>query len=171
MMKDLITTRDIVSQIYFIRGINVMLDFHLAALYHVETRVLKQQVKRNLSRFPDDFMFQLTESEWKELITICDNLGSHKFSPASPFAFTEQGVAMLSGILRSQQAIQVNISIMRAFVKMRDIIDGNKELKQRLDTLEKKFDQQFKVVFDAIRLLVEKKEQAREPVGYKINKK
>ncbi len=92
-----------------------MLDFHLAMLYNVETRVLKQQVKRNIERFPDDFMFQLTVIEWKELITNCDNLGAMKFSPSFPYAFTEQGIAMLSGILRSSKAIKINISIMRAF--------------------------------------------------------
>jgi hypothetical protein len=96
-MSDLIRSENIISQIYYIRGVKVMLDFHLASLYEVETRVLKQQVKRNIDRFPEDFMFQLSETEWKELITNCDNLGSVKFSPATPFAFAEQGVAMLSG--------------------------------------------------------------------------
>jgi hypothetical protein len=105
-MHELINTKDIISQIYYIRGVKVMLDFHLAVLYEVETRVLKQQVKRNINRFPEDFMFQLTEIEWKELVTNCDNLGSIKFSPATPFAFSEQGVAMLSGILRSKKQSQ-----------------------------------------------------------------
>src|SRR5437867_12726394 len=144
-MKDLIPSNEIISQIFFIRSKKIMLDFHLALLYDVETRALKQQVKRNVERFPEDFMFQLTASEWKELITNCDNLGSMKFSPATPYAFTEQGVAMLSVILRSRRATQVNISIMRAFVKMRELIDENKELKKKLDELESKYDKQFKI--------------------------
>jgi len=148
-----------------------MLDFHLAALYEVETRVLKQQVKRNINRFPEDFMFQLSETEWKELITICDKLGSVKFSPTTPFAFTEQGVAMLSGILRSEKAVKVNITIMRAFVRMRKLIDENKELKKKLDEIESKYDRQFQVVFEAIRQLIEKKKEPRNPIGFKTGKK
>ena len=170
-MSDLIITKNILSQIFYIRGVKVMLDFHLAGLYKVETRVLKQQVKRNIDRFPEDFMFQLYETEWKELITNCDNLGSVKFSPATPFAFTEQGVAMLSGVLRSEKAIKVNIAIMRAFVRMRELIGQNKELKKKLDKMESKYDQQFRVVFDAIRQLIEKKNEPRNPVGFKTSKK
>jgi hypothetical protein len=98
-MRELMNAKDIISQIYFIRGMKVMLDFHLAMLYEVETRALKQQVKRNINRFPEDFMFQLNETEWKELITNCDNPGAIRFSPTAPYAFTEQGVAMLSGVL------------------------------------------------------------------------
>ncbi|MCD4790993.1 MAG: ORF6N domain-containing protein [Bacteroidales bacterium] len=165
------STKEIISQIYYIRGVKVMLDFQLAALYDVETRVLKQQVKRNINRFPEDFMFQLSETEWKELITNCDNLGSVKFSPTTPFAFTEQGVAMLSGVLRSEKAINVNISIMRAFVQMRVLIDENKDLKKKLDEMESKYDQQFRVVFEAIRQLIEKKNEPRNPVGFKTSKK
>jgi len=169
-MNELVTNKEIISQIYYIRGVNVMLDFHLAAMYEVETRVLKQQVKRNISRFPEDFMFQLSETEWKELITICDNLGSIKFSPATPFAFTEEGVAMLSGILRSEKAVQVNIAIMRAFVKMRALIDNNKELKKRLDKMESNYDQQFKIVFEALRQLIEQKNAPRKSIGFKVTK-
>ena len=170
-MSDLIRSKNILSQIFYIRGVKVMLDFHLADLYEVETRVLKQQVKRNIDRFPGDFMFQLSETEWKELITNCDNLGSVKFSPATPFAFTEQGVAMLSGVLRSEKAIKVNIAIMRAFVRMRELIGQNKELKKKLDKMESKYDQQFRVVFDAIRQLIDKKNEPRNPVGFKTSKK
>ena len=150
---------------------NLSSVIHLSILYEVETRVLKQQVKRNLNRFPGDFMFQLSEKEWKELITICENLRSFKFSPASPFAFTEQGVAMLSGILRSKKVIAVNIAIMRAFVRMRELINENKELKRKLDEMESKYDQQFQVVFDAIRQLIGKKDEPRNPIGYKAGRK
>jgi len=170
-MNELVNPKEIISQIYIIRGMKVMLDFHLAGMYEVETRVLKQQVKRNTSRFPEDFMFQLSESEWKELITICDKLGNMKFSPTTPLAFAEQGVAMLSGILRSEKAVNVNIAIMRAFVKMRELIDDNKGLKKKLDEMESKYDQQFQVVFEAIRQLIEKKNEPRAPIGYKLIKK
>ena len=130
-MNEIMTYHEIVSNVFYIRNKKVMLDFHLAVMYDVETRILKQQIKRNRERFPEDFMFQLTESEWRELITNCDKLGAYKYSPTIPLAFTEQGVAMLSGILRSQLAIKVNIAIMRAFVKMREFLDDNKELKEK----------------------------------------
>lgn len=116
-------------------------------------------------------MFQLSKKEWKELITNCDMLGGNKFSPVSPFAFTEQGVAMLSGIIHSERAINVNITIMRAFVKMREYLDENKDLKKKLETLELKYDQQFKIVFDSLRQLLEQKSKPRNRVGYKISKK
>ncbi|HNW91097.1 MAG TPA: ORF6N domain-containing protein [Bacteroidales bacterium] len=170
-MNDLILTKEIITQIFYIRGRKVMLDFHLAGMYEVETRALKQQVNRNIERFPEDFMFRLTEKEWKELITICDNLGAFKFSPIAPYAFTEQGVAMLSGILRSKKAIAVNIAIMRAFVKMRELIDENKDLKKKLDLLEAKYDKQFHIVFEAMKQLIQKENEPREPVGFKIKKK
>ena len=170
-MNKLINTKDILSQIFIIRGVKVMLDFHLASLYSVETRSLKQQVKRNINRFPDDFMFQLSKTEWNDLITNSDNIGSVKYSPTTPLAFSEQGVAMLSGLLRSERAVNINIAIMRAFVHMRALIEENKELKNKLDEMESKYDKQFQVVFDAIRQLVEKKDEPRTPVGFKINKK
>jgi len=144
-----------------------MLDFHLATLYEVETRVLKQQIRRNKERLPDDFMFQLSPIEWKELITNCDNLGAIKYSPATPYAFTEEGVAMLSGLLRSKKAISVNIAIMRAFVQMRELIDENKDLKRKLDVLELKYDKQFTIVFDALRKLIHQEARPRKPIGYK----
>ena len=137
-MSDLIKSENIISQIYYIRGVKVMLDFHLAALYDVETRVLKQQVKRNIDRFPEDFMFELTESEIENLVSQNVIPSKSKFGGAKPFAFTEQGVAMLSGVLRSEKAIKMNIAIMRAFVRMRELIGQNKELKKKLDKMENK---------------------------------
>ncbi len=162
---------EIISQIFYVRGYKVMLDFHLSTLYGVETRVLKQQVKRNLNRFPDDFMFILNEGEWNELITNCDMLGSLKFSPTRPFEFTEQGVAMLSGILRSERAVAVNIAIMRAFVQMREMLSENKILKQKIEEMEQKFDKNFQIVFEAIKQLIEYPTKASQPIGYKIGKK
>src|SRR6185312_17318349 len=117
------------NKIYDIRRHKVMLDFDLAELYEVENRALKQAVKRNIQRFPGDFFFQLTKAEWKEVITNCDNLPKNlQYSPATPFAFTEQGVAMLSGVLKSKKAIQVNIAIMRAFVFIRNYALSHKDL-------------------------------------------
>ena len=169
-MNDLIRPENIISQIYYIRGVKVMLDFHLAALYDVETRVLNQAVQRNIERFPEDFMFQLSDNEIKNLTSqiVTSSWGGRR---RAPYAFTEQGVAMLSGVLRSVKAINVNIAIMRAFVHMRKLINENKELKKKLDKMESKYDQQFRVVFEAIRQLIEKKNEPRNPVGFKTGKK
>ena len=121
------------NKIYEIRAQKVMLDFDLALLYKVENRALKQAIKRNRSRFPSDFMFMLTQNEWQELITNCDNLNpNYKFSPALPFAFTEQGVALFSGVLKSEKAIAVNIAIMRAFVFVRQYALSHKDLTEKL---------------------------------------
>jgi hypothetical protein len=130
MPKSLMRNYNIESKIFLIRNQKVMLDFDLASLYDVETRVLKQAVRRNSERFPADFMFQLTKNEWFELITNCDKLNNLKYSPSLPFAFTEQGVAMLSTVLKSRKAILVNIEIMRAFVKIREIISSIKNWRQ-----------------------------------------
>lgn len=139
-----------------------MLSADLAALYGVPTKTLLQTVKRNLDRFPSDFAFQLTEQEVRALrsqtVTL-DNAnrrpsGRGRYSKYAPFAFTEQGVAMLSSVLRSKQAVRVNVEIMRAFVHLRDLIGRNHDLARRLDELESKYDRQFKAVFDAIRELM-----------------
>jgi hypothetical protein len=142
------------ESIYLIRGHKVMLSIDLASLYGVEPRVLVQAVKRNIDRFPDDFMFQLSAVEFKNLKSqiVISSWGGAR---AIPYAFTEQGVAMLSSVLRSPKAIQVNIEIMRAFVKLREMLASNKELARKLEELEKKYDKQFAVVFTAIRRLME----------------
>ncbi|MCB0444207.1 MAG: ORF6N domain-containing protein [Gelidibacter sp.] len=129
------------NKIYQVRGERIMLDFDLAEMYGVETRALKQAVRRNLERFPEDFMFQLSKPEWQQLITNCDNLPENiKFSPATPFAFTEQGVAMLSSVLNSKKAIEVNIAIIRAFVVLRQHLADYKDLKEEIAKLEKQID-------------------------------
>jgi len=145
-----------------------MLSTHLAELYDVETRALNQAVKRNISRFPEDFMFQLNSTEAEQLVS--QNVIPHKkyFGGSLPYAFTEQGVAMLSSVLNSERAIKVNIEIMRAFVRLRQILASNKELAKRLDALEKKYDAQFKVVFDAIRQLMTPPEPKRRPIGFRV---
>ena len=132
------------SKIHIIRGVKVMLDFDLAEIYETETRRLKEQVRRNIERFPPDFMFQLTKSEWSKLIAICDKLPETiKHSPITPFAFTQEGVAMLSGVLRSDVAIKANIDIMRAFVVLRQYALGYAELNQKLETFMIETNMQF----------------------------
>jgi hypothetical protein len=140
------------SRIYLIRGQKVVLDRDLAELYEVETRALNQAVKRNADRFPEDFMFALTREEIRNLSQFVISSG-FKHAPRV-LAFTEQGVAMLSGLLNSPRAIAVNIGIMRAFVRLRQLIASNADLARKLADLESKYDEQFKIVFDAIRELM-----------------
>jgi len=154
-MKDLIPAEMIERKILFIRGHRVMLDRDLAELYEVSTKALNQAVKRNLESFPADFMFSLDANEKKEVVTNCDHLAAIKYSPQFPYAFTEQGVAMLSSVLKSRRARQVNIQIMRAFVKLRELLNSHRELARKLAELEKRYDAQFKSVFDAIKALME----------------
>jgi hypothetical protein len=143
------------SCIFFLRGQKVMLDADLADLYGVETKALKRAVKRNLDRFPADFMFELSSEEFDNLRY---HFGTSRWGGRRypPFAFTEQGVAMLSSVLRSKRAIRVNVEIMRTFVKLRRLLVSNEELARKLEALEKKYDTQFKVVFDAIRELMKR---------------
>ncbi len=160
------------NKIFDIRGQRVMLDFDLAGLYEVETRALKQAVRRNIARFPSDFMFELTKDEWQEVITICDNLPQTiKFSPATPYAFTEQGVAMLSSVLRSAKAIEVNISIIRAFVSLRQYALGYAELNRKLDEFMIETNVQFSDIYQALTELASQKELENKPrkrVGYNV---
>jgi phage regulator Rha-like protein len=144
------------SHIVYIRKHKVMLDNTLAELYGVETKVLIQAIKRNIDRFPEDFMFQLSAEEFENLRSqIVTSSGTHGGRRYFPYVFTEQGVAMLSSVLNSKQAIQVNIEIMRAFVNLRKTIDSYKELKQQIGKLEKKYDKNFKFVFEAIHQLMQ----------------
>lgn len=173
-MNEIIKPEEILPQIFHIRGKKVMLDFHLAAMYEVETRILNQAVRRSIDRFPDDFMFQLSQKEFEILISqfVTSSLENINWGGRRklPLAFTEQGVAMISGVLRSEKAVQVNIAIMRAFVKMREMIDQNKELKKRLDEMESRYDEQFQEVFEAIRQLIGIKNEPMKPIGYRIKK-
>ncbi len=159
------------SAIHKIRGQKVMLDADLAELYQIENRALKQAVRRNMDRFPGDFMFQLTKSEWKELITNCDNLPhSFKFSPVTPFAFTEQGVAMLSSVLNSKRAIAINIHIMRVFVKMRELAANYTELLDKIDELRQADAQQNQAISEIHRVINEllaPQYGERKPIGYR----
>jgi len=158
---------NIVNHIFYLRGYNVIPDFDPASLHGVENRALKQAVRRNISRFPDDFMFELTDSEI-DFVVSQHVIPSKKFlGGASPFAFTEQGVAMLSGVLNSKRAIQVNISIMRAFVQLRKLISSYKDLFEKINRLETKYDKQFKLVFETLRQLIQKESEPRKQIGYK----
>jgi len=165
---DLISGEKIEKTIYLIRGEKVMLDRDLASLYEVETGALNRAVKRNLQRFPQDFMFQLTTEESDSLrcqIGISKKgRGGRRFLP---YVFTEQGVAMLSSVLNSERAILVNIEIMRAFVKLRQLLASNSDLSRRLDELESKYDKQFRVVFDAIRQLMATPARGRKEIGFR----
>lgn len=169
----LISDNNIRNKIFLIRNQKVMLDFDLAALYEVETRALKQSVKRNSIRFPEDFMFQLTKSEWSEVITNCDNLPQNvKFSPATPYAFTEQGVAMLSSILNSDRAIIVNIQIIRVFTRVRQFLYDNAELRIEIEHIKKRLvnqDKNIELVFQYLDELLDKKDNLnpRKRIGYK----
>lgn len=167
------------SKIYEIRGQKVMLDFDLAELYETETKVLKQAVRRNINRFPSDFMFELTKEEYHSLrsqyVTL-ENSGRGKYSKYLPFAFTEQGVAMLSSVLNSPKAIEVNIQVIRAFVFLRQYALSHKDLTEKLKELESKYNQQFKDVYEAINYLLQKGKQEdahkeRKQIGYKADKK
>jgi len=140
--------------ILVIRGQRVLLDADLANLYRVETRVLVQAVKRNHERFPDDFMFQLTAEDLERLRSQSVISRSHGGRRSLPYAFTEQGVAMLSSVLRSPRAVRVNIEIMRAFVRLRQMLQTDADLARKLSALEQRYDKQFRVVFDAIRQLM-----------------
>jgi len=164
MEKDLIPQEVIEPKIYLIRGQKVMLDRDLALLYEVETRVLNQAVRRNIERFPADFMFALTREEIRNLSQFVIS-SKIKHAP-NVFAFTEHGVSMLSSVLKSRRAIQVNIRIMRTFGKIREILSGHKDLAKRLDELERKYDTQFRVVFDAIRELMTPQEPDQKKIGF-----
>jgi len=148
-------TGAIEHRIYSLRGQRVMLSFDLSALYGVQPKALVQAVKRNIDRFPQDFMFQLSDGEFRNLKSQFVTSSWGGLRRAAPYAFTEQGVAMLSSVLRSKRAVQVNINIMRAFVRLREMLAGHQDLAKKLAELERKYDAQFKVVFDAIRNLME----------------
>jgi hypothetical protein len=164
--QKLIPVEAIANSIYLIRGQKVMLDSDLAQLYSVQTKALNQAVGRNRERFPNDFMFRLTHEEAQNLRSqiVTSNWGGRRYQP---LAFTEQGVAMLSSVLRSDRAIRVNIEIMRAFVRLRQVLSTHAELARKFKVLEKKYDAQFKVVFDAIReLMIPSEPRKKGAVGF-----
>ena len=172
-MKQLLLAEVIEKKILLLRGQKVILDKDLATLYGVETFNLNKAVKRNLDRFPSDFMFQLLEGEFKNLI-FQDGISSGAQWGGIrklPYAFTEQGVAMLSSVLRSKKATQVNIEIMRAFVKLRELLSTHKDLARKLEEIEKKYDSQFRIVFEAIRKLMLPQEKPKRQIGFKVEER
>ena len=167
-VNTMLTPQEVIAnKIFLIRGQRVMLDRHLAGLYGVPTRVLNQAVKRNIKRFPDDFMFQLTKEEFKHwrsqfVISNSDRIGLRR----APYAFTEQGVAMLSSVLNSERAITVNIHIMRTFVKIKEMLMTHKGLQQKIESMEKKYDKQFRIVFEAIKQLIKEEQKPKKSIGF-----
>jgi ORF6N domain len=157
--------------IFFLRGHKAMLSTHLAELYEVEPRALVQAVKRNIERFPPDFMFQLSKVEFENLKSqiVTSNWGGLR--RAAPYAFTEQGIAMLSSVLNSRRAVQVNIEIMRAFVRLRELMATHKDLVRRLNKMEKKYDAQFRLVFDAIRELTAPPTPKKRKIGFLVKER
>ena len=162
-------------RIYLIRGHKVMIDVDLAELYGVPTKRLNQQVQRNRKRFPEDFMFQLTRVEAENLrLQFATSRSSHGGRRSLPYVFTEQGVAMLSSVLNSDQAIEVNITIMRAFVKLRQMLESNEELNRKFAAVIRKLsihDKYFKVVFDELKRLTEQPTSSRKQIGFKADRK
>jgi hypothetical protein len=164
--QSLVPHERIENLIILVRGQKVMLDQDLATLYGVETRKLVQAVKRNIDRFPEDFMFQLTKDEFDLLrsqIVTSKQRGGRRYPP---YAFSEQGVAMLSSVLNSKLAIHVNIEIMRAFVRLRKMIASHVELSRKFEKLEKKYDSKFKVIFDILKRLMEPPDKKKRPIGF-----
>ena len=167
--KSIIPAEAIASKIYHIRGQKVMLDRDLAEIYDVATKRLNEQVRRNAKRFPDDFMFQLTSKEKDEVVAICDHLSCLKYSKALPLAFTEHGAIMAASILNTQRAIDAGILVVRAFIKMRQMIATHIELASKLKKLErelKNHDENFKIVFEAIKQLLGEDEKPKVKIGY-----
>ena len=161
-----IPTERIERRIMLVRGHKVMLDADLAELYGVKTKALNQAVKRNPDRFPPDFAFRLTRDEKEEVVTNCDHLRKLKFSSTLPSAFTEHGALMLASVLNSDRAVEVSVFVVRAFVKLREMLASNQELARRLGQMEQKYDARFKIVFDAIRELMKPPEKPRRAIGF-----
>jgi len=169
--KSMIPDERIEGIIILIRGQKVILDRDLAQLYGVTTGNLNKAVKRNLERFPEDFMFRLTREEYASLRFQFGSLETGKYSKYLPYAFTEQGVAMLSGVLNSPRAVKVNVEIMRAFVRLRQMLLSHTDLARKLAALEKKYDDNFKVVFEAIRALMTPPETPKKKIGFGLREK
>ena len=166
-MENLLTIEDFTNLVFEFRGKKVMLDMDLAALYETETKKLKQQVKRNLGRFPSDFMFELSKDEKRMLLSSHVRLMRLKHSSVNPMVFTEQGVAMLSSVLTSRKALDINIEIMRAFVQYRSILLDAKEMRKEIRKIDKKLSQAFSFLLNKIEALGPNKETSMAPIGFK----
>ena len=166
-MNEVVPIKNLINKIIFLRGHKVMLDSDLAELYGAETKMLKRAVRRNIDRFPVDFMFEISNDEYISLRSQFGTLKRGQHSKYLPYAFTEQGIAMLSSVLHSERAIKVNIAIMRAFVKLRELLLSNKELNQQLQEMEAKYDKQFRIVFEVLQQLMETPDKPRKDIGFK----
>ncbi|MBM3405007.1 MAG: ORF6N domain-containing protein [Bacteroidetes bacterium] len=171
MIENKIIRPEYETLIFIIRGKKVMVDSDLALLYNIPTKALKQQVRRNVLRFPEDFMFELTNPEKKELVTNCDRLSHLRHSSVNPFVFTEQGVAMLSSVLRSEEAIRINIEIMRAFVRYRSLLKETGELRHTIQEIERKFTDAFLYLMERLDQIQRKESEPRRKVGFQFPKK
>jgi phage regulator Rha-like protein len=170
-MKTLVPIELIARKIYLIRGIKVMLDRDLAERYGVETKVLKQAVRRNIDRFPDDFMFELTKGENQSLRSQNVTLKRGQHSKYLPFAFTEHGVLMLSSVLNSERAVQVNIQIMRTFTKLREALLDNKDLRRELEELKQLTEERFRIVFETLDQLLTVESKPKKKIGFTVKEK
>jgi phage regulator Rha-like protein len=170
-MTALVPIELIASKIYLIRGIKVMLDKDLAELYGVETKRLKEQVRRNIERFPEDFMFELTRDEYQSLRSQIATLKRGQHSKYMPFAFTEHGVLMLSSVLKSDRAVQVNIQIMRTFTKLREALLDNKDLRNDLEELKQITEERFRIVFETLDQLLTVEGKPKKKIGYTVKEK
>ena len=165
--KPLVPLERIERSILLIRGEKVIIDADLAGFYGVPTKRLNEQVKRNIDRFPEDFMFQLSQGEKDEVVANCDHLNNIKFSPTLPYAFTEHGALMAANVLNSPQAVEMSVFVVRAFVRLRQLLSSHADLARKVNALEKKYDHQFKAVFDAIRELMSPKPvPANREIGF-----
>jgi len=174
MTRQIIPIERIAQKILYLRGQKVLFDYDLALLYGIETRALKQAVRRNRARFPDDFMFELSAGEIKSVVSQFVIPSRSRFGGARPMAFTEQGVAMLSSVLNSERAVKVNIAIMRAFVKLRETLETNRELARKFSDLEKrvgKHDEKIAAIIEAIRQLMLPPEKPRREIGFHVREK
>lgn len=165
--QPLITMMNIETKILLIRGQKVMLDADLAELYGVETKRLNEQMRRNIERFPEDFMFRLTAEEKAEVVANCDHLAQLKYSPTLPYAFTEHGALMLGNVLKSARAIEVSLMVVRTFVQLRQMLSTNAELSRKLVAMEKNYDIKFKAIFEAIhQLMTPADPKKKRPIGF-----
>jgi phage regulator Rha-like protein len=167
--RTIVPAEKIDRAILFLRSKRVMLDADLAMVFGTSTKRINQQVKRNIDRFPVDFLFQLTDEEKDWVVTNCDHLKQLRFSPVNPYAFTEHGTIMVAMIINTPVAVEASVIIVRAFIKLREILSQNKDLAKKMNEMEAKYDHQFKVVFDAIRKLMQlpPKEIKRPRIGYR----
>lgn len=165
-MNEIIPVETVTNKIHAIRGYKVILDRDLAQLYGVTTKRLNEQVRRNRDRFPEDFLFELTVNEKEEVVAKCDHLESMKFSPVLPLAYTEHGALMAASVLKSQRAVEVSIFVVRAFVQLRQMLATHKDLKRKIEEMESKYDEQFQIVFEAIKQLLAEDEKPKRKIGF-----